>query len=808
MIIQNNKVIGLHPSDVIDGVITIPEGITSIVSVEMSLTGNVIEDMKAEHYKTIVLPQSLISIEDYAFQNSVVENIVLPDAWYTEKTNELKGLVKIGDGAFCHCPKLKKIAPKSEQEDVIRIPASVVGLSKRMMEDCGAIKKVELPDHISIIPSRAFAGCKKLFAINSPMGLTNIGEEAFRGCYTLFRFDVTPYVLDIGRQAFAECYELENFVLHCIPPHIGSGALTGIPYYHVEKKTLQQPLIIKGSKFILYDLKESYVLSSTRQWEVVNLSGKSEIVKTEVDYQPLISCYITQGETEIDELTWSFEWELSNNLQQQLDYAHKFKSKKQKPGNPFHAVAYEVATKLMEEENNGKTVDTHFYNLIDQNNMSRPDRYWWSVFCYNLGIFRGGIEGQKAYEALRFYFRNLQNNVNFQFGDNLHGIPIMDNANLREMFTNTQRKKMYKGQQGIALDETKCNAERLAIEENKYHGFLREVINRFEEIDAGKTSHAGDQEKRKVTVDDFIGAIRSQLDWVPEEYREEIDSVLQYTSDKKVLELIVKIKDIQKEKNIPDHILGHPVQEQDIEVEQFVKSHQEEFGQLAGEIMASLADFTSPEYYFQFLGKHHIDNFFKVAKDADCCSHLLGAGASIGLATVLDDSTQNIVITNKDNDYVAKATIEVSKDDQYALINTFEVSKKIDMGDLSYIYEKMMLGVHYFAHLYNTYHPEQPLLCINTGTSNNDLLTFVRERVNEQQYPTILLPSTIKEEFEQLAKEARGEKYKRYDGDTKEQEMVWVHPNYADKIFETMFSKLAGRDPQEILDQSTELTSL
>ena len=505
MIIKDHVLYGLSPSDVVDGVVTIPEGVTSIVSVSMALTGNVVEDIKAEHYKTIVLPQSLVSIEDEAFANSVVENIVMPDSWYTQKTSQLKGLIKIGQKAFLHCHKLKKMAPKSETKDIIKLPSTLVALSKSMMEDCGAIKKVELPDNISIIPNRAFAGCKKLFAINSPMALTTIGDEAFKDCCTMLRFDVTPYVSQIGTQAFAGCYGLDNFVLHCIPEEIGRDALTGIPYFHVEKKTLDMhPITIKGNVFHLYDLKDSYVLSYTPKWEVVNLDGDYEIVKSEVNYQPLLHCFVAKDETEIEELTWSFEWQLSNNMAQRLDFTKQFKAKKSRPGYPFNCIAYEVADKLMEEVKNGKTVDTHFYNVISQEGMSRVDVYWWSVFCYNLGIFQGGIEGQKAYEALRFYFRNLQNNANFQFGDNLYGIPLVDNANLREMFTNTQRKKMYKGQQGIALDQTKCNAERLALEENKYHGFIREVINCFEEIDAGKTSHAGDQEKRKVTVDDFI----------------------------------------------------------------------------------------------------------------------------------------------------------------------------------------------------------------------------------------------------------------------------------------------------------------
>ena len=91
--------------------------------------------------KTTIIPESIISIGDYAFSCVSIESIVIP-----------KSVIEIGDCAF---------------------------------EDCTSLINVTIPDGTKRIGSCAFNGCKSLTSIIIPNSVSTIESNAFYRCVSI-----------------------------------------------------------------------------------------------------------------------------------------------------------------------------------------------------------------------------------------------------------------------------------------------------------------------------------------------------------------------------------------------------------------------------------------------------------------------------------------------------------------------------------------------------------------------------------------------------------------------------------------------
>lgn len=110
--------------------------------------------------KSVLLPQSLLSIPDSAFEGCIsLDNVTLPP-----------NIKYIGFSAFRECG-LKSI----------NIPETLFGISEYMFYDAYDLKKVELPNTITCIMSHAFYGCKYLHIIIPP-SVSYIAPDAFDQC--------------------------------------------------------------------------------------------------------------------------------------------------------------------------------------------------------------------------------------------------------------------------------------------------------------------------------------------------------------------------------------------------------------------------------------------------------------------------------------------------------------------------------------------------------------------------------------------------------------------------------------------------
>ena len=184
-----------------------------------------------------IIPQNVKRVGPYAFYNSEVENVVIPETVTT-----------IGKSAFACTSKLFMVVIKGQNlEDIgdsafeyssiqnISLPASVLFINQSAFKQT-QIKSISLFDCIALcVPKKCFYQCKDLCSVLLPKRTEIIGASAFSGCNlkNIF-FPLDLEIIDRGafaynplqlvdmhptnikklsRHAFRKCYQLTVVVL-------------------------------------------------------------------------------------------------------------------------------------------------------------------------------------------------------------------------------------------------------------------------------------------------------------------------------------------------------------------------------------------------------------------------------------------------------------------------------------------------------------------------------------------------------------------------------------------------------------------
>ena len=159
---------------------------------------------------SITIPESVTSIETYAFKLCGFTSIAIPES-----------VTSIGDGAFSYCSSLSSIII-SQNSKLTSIgqdafdstpwygnqPNGVIYVGRVLYEYKGfmsANTSIEIREGtVSISPS-AFSGCSGLISITIPESITSIQGGAFRGCNNLTSITIPEGVTSIENLAFADC---------------------------------------------------------------------------------------------------------------------------------------------------------------------------------------------------------------------------------------------------------------------------------------------------------------------------------------------------------------------------------------------------------------------------------------------------------------------------------------------------------------------------------------------------------------------------------------------------------------------------
>ena len=165
--------------------------------------------------KELVLPSSLETLQDCAFQNCAdLLSVVIPNdapinligerafkLCSSLKDVNMGAVQEIGNGAFAMCDKLENIK-WSEQLKTIGGTAFM---------SCTQLKEISLPESVELVDDWAFYECTGLKSVSAGNHLTTIGQECFALCTALKSIEIGNALSTIKNWAFQKNTALESF---------------------------------------------------------------------------------------------------------------------------------------------------------------------------------------------------------------------------------------------------------------------------------------------------------------------------------------------------------------------------------------------------------------------------------------------------------------------------------------------------------------------------------------------------------------------------------------------------------------------
>ena len=185
--------------------ITIPESVTSIEDFAFSCTS----------LTSITIPESVTSIGDGAFEYTSLTSITIPESVTTIGDSVFKScdslasitipgsVTTIGNSAFESCSSLTSIT----------IPKGVTNMGDRIFYCCSSLMSITIAEGVKSIKSKAFFGCSSLTSITIPEGVGSIGEGAFFNCTSLTSITIPESVSSIYEAAFRNCKSLTSIAI-------------------------------------------------------------------------------------------------------------------------------------------------------------------------------------------------------------------------------------------------------------------------------------------------------------------------------------------------------------------------------------------------------------------------------------------------------------------------------------------------------------------------------------------------------------------------------------------------------------------
>ena len=198
-----------------------------------------------ELLESVKLPESVMEIENYAFENCIsLKSIVIPEGVTNSYNNSLADREDPGryDSWFSGCSSLESIT----------LPSTLKFLPYRGFNGCSSLKSITLPKGITKIPDNCFYGCSALSEIICESPITSVGGTAFAGCTSLKTFDLSSVeslgasafrlsgltsaiipeaITSIPSELFRGCSDLETVIMHDNITSIGNNSFSTASYY-------------------------------------------------------------------------------------------------------------------------------------------------------------------------------------------------------------------------------------------------------------------------------------------------------------------------------------------------------------------------------------------------------------------------------------------------------------------------------------------------------------------------------------------------------------------------------------------------
>ncbi len=137
------------------------------------------------------IPNSITKIGKNAFRDSKLKTIIVPNS-----------VVEIEAYAFKNCNSLTKI----------NIPENIKNIEEHTFDNCKSLPYINIPQSVINIEEYAFYSCSSLTSLTLPNGIQKIKDYAFRQCSSLKSINIPSNVNELATKAFIYCSSLTSII--------------------------------------------------------------------------------------------------------------------------------------------------------------------------------------------------------------------------------------------------------------------------------------------------------------------------------------------------------------------------------------------------------------------------------------------------------------------------------------------------------------------------------------------------------------------------------------------------------------------